>query len=334
MVTPEIKTILLSSLPFKYLNSNELDMLMHFCKVITFDAGNVVIEQGKRSDGMYVIVEGNASVTAKVLGKDDLNIATLEKGTFIGEISLIEKGPFTASVTADNELQCLVFTTTYYEMLSTFYPDIKFKIAKAICEVVCMRLRILHKKITTLMTHCEMHKRSFFSEAIKSLTKPENITFESAHLSNDRLHNLPIFKSFSNDDMEVILKYFELISVAQNCNLITEGETGTPYFYILYGAIQSSIIENNKIAKLTVLGPMSLLGSISYIDGTSAIINYTSCEKAILLKISAENLNLLQKDYIHLWYKLYDLICENIITLERSADKLLIRLSSEIYNYV
>ena len=332
MLETEIKKALMTVKPFQYLEPGELEMLMSYCKLVTFTDGQTVFQQGKASEGMLAIISGSALVSVKTLGEEAMHLAVLERGDFVGEINLIEKGPCTASVYAKGELVCLLVTTTYFEMLGLSFPEIKFKISRALTETICTRLIDLHKKITDIMEKSDIATMSLFNNVLTSLIKPSKISMEDAHINLELLKTFTPFKLFTEEDLTELIKHTDFISAEKNCTLIKENEMTPCFFMVLRGAVSSNIVKDHKVAKLSILGPMAFFGSISYIDGLSSIITYRSCERVILLRLSTENLALLQKNNIALWYKIYDLICDSFVILERSADKLQIRLNSELYN--
>ena len=189
---------------------------------------------------MYIILKGKAVITVKILGKEAIELATLEPGDFIGEVSLIERGPCAASVVASSNLECLLITTNYFDTLSLFYPEIKYKISKAITEGVCDRINILREKVYGLMRESHMIEKSLFGEMISSLTRPEIITFEHAHIEKKQLRNLAFFKMLSDEEFEEFIKRTEMIRAAPQCALIKEGDKDAPYFLIVRGAVQTS----------------------------------------------------------------------------------------------
>lgn len=67
-------------------------------------AHRMVTVQGGPSDGAYVLLTGTATVT-----RDGVPIGTLFPGDLIGEISLVEGVPRTASVEADVDVEVLHF---------------------------------------------------------------------------------------------------------------------------------------------------------------------------------------------------------------------------------
>jgi CRP-like cAMP-binding protein len=69
--------------------------------------GDVIVREGEMGREMYVIQRGSVVVT-KSLGGRDLLLATLERGSFFGEMSLLESLPRSATVRAKGETELLV----------------------------------------------------------------------------------------------------------------------------------------------------------------------------------------------------------------------------------
>lgn len=330
----ELKKALLDTRLNLYLEPFALEKILKRSSIIFFSAGDVILLQGIKSEGLYIIINGSAIVTAKVLGEGIIQLATLGKGNFLGEISVIENGPCATSVIAETDVQCLFIKSTYFDMLSLFFPKTKYQLTQAIADEICHRLKAIHSKITTEMDESLMAKtESLFGSVIKSIKKPSQLSFEQIENHLKPLERTPLFESFNHTEFAELLQYSELIQAPKQCTLIQEGEKNKSIYIILRGAVQSSIIHQNKVAKLTIFSPLTLFAGMTSIDSQSVtIINYTTCERAILLKISEESLTAIQENNITLWYKIFDLICRAFVALQRAADKLDIRLHSELYN--
>jgi CRP/FNR family transcriptional regulator, cyclic AMP receptor protein len=332
MTESDIKNYLQLSKPFHYLEPEELDMLLAYSKTRSFAPGEILLQQGQKSEGMYIILQGQVLVTARVLGQGTVNLATLNPGDFLGEVSLIEKGLCTATVSAINQTQGLLVPRSYFDMLPTFFPQIRYKIMKGITEVVCGSLKTTGLKIKDILEKSEISPRLAFVGMIKSLSRPKSTTLEKEDLDRDFLKKSSFFKSFSKDEFEELLKYMHVVKAAKKSVLIKEREKQASFYVILRGAVQININQGNKAAKLGVLGPMSLFCNIIYIDANPSMVSHVACEDVVLLKIDSKHLEHLKKENIQLWYKMYDKICYYIVNLEKFSYKFFIRLSSEFYN--
>jgi CRP/FNR family transcriptional regulator, cyclic AMP receptor protein len=71
-----------------------------------FEPGDYVVRQGQVGTGLYVIVEGEASVMRGLT-----EIGRLEAGDFFGELAVIDQQPRSASVRAETHLRCLAIAS-------------------------------------------------------------------------------------------------------------------------------------------------------------------------------------------------------------------------------
>lgn len=314
----------------KYLDNQEIKMLITHNKITAFAPGEFIIKQGEKTEALYLILGGMVTMNARIMGQGITNIETLNIGNFFGEISFIEKGLCARSGLAKTEVQCLAITRSYFDYLAEYFPKIKYKILSAITEHVCNRLKRVHDKVTAFISSSDMISVSFFGKIIKSLTKPNKITFTDGGLAQ-LLDPLLLF--FTKEERIELFKHLILLDAPKNCILMHEDEITPCCYIVIRGAVQSSIMQNNKIAKLSIIGPGKLFASIACVNSSPYFtVSFTTCERAILLKISATTLNFLRKHKSPLWYKLFDLICESLVALGKSIDKLDIRLNIETYN--
>lgn len=332
MTKSDIKNYLQSSKPFHYLEPKELDMLLAYSKTRTFAPGEPMLTQGQKSEGMYIILQGQAQVTARVLGQGTVDLATLNRGDFLGEVSLIEKGLCTATVTAISQTEGLLIPRSYFDMLPAFFPQIRYKIMRGITEVVSSSLKSTGLKIKNIMKASEITPRLAFVGIIKTLSKLKSTTFTKEDLDKDFLKKSAFFKSFSKDEFEELLRYLKMVKASKKSVIMKENETQASFYIILRGAVQINIIQDNKAAKLGVLGPMSLFGNIAYIDENPSMVSHVACEDVVLLQLDPKYLERLQKENTPLWYKIYDKIGYYVVSLEKFAYKFFIRLNSEFYN--
>ncbi|MEX2651874.1 MAG: ATP-binding protein [Acidimicrobiia bacterium] len=79
--------------------------------------GEVIIEEGSKSDGLYVVTEGELEVT-KVSGGRSISLARVGAGEVLGEISLLDDVPRIATVTAITDVEYIkVPSDTFIELL-------------------------------------------------------------------------------------------------------------------------------------------------------------------------------------------------------------------------
>jgi CRP/FNR family cyclic AMP-dependent transcriptional regulator len=124
---------LLSKVPlFSELSKRELDSIAGAGKEIRHRKGAVLAKEGASGLGFFLIVEGTAVVT--VGGKPRTKMGP---GDFFGEISLLDGGPRTATVTAETPMRLIGLTQWVFRRLVEHNPSIGMKMLK----VMASRLR-------------------------------------------------------------------------------------------------------------------------------------------------------------------------------------------------
>jgi CRP-like cAMP-binding protein len=131
---------MLASVPlFEGLSNKELVQIHRMGKEVDFAAGKVVVKEGGSAVGFHLILKGKARVTIR--GR---NRTTLGPGNFFGELSLIDRGPRTATVTAETPLRTLSLVSWEFIPLLERQPSI----ARKILVEMCRRLREVDDSLT------------------------------------------------------------------------------------------------------------------------------------------------------------------------------------------
>lgn len=102
-----------------------------------FSDGDLVFMEGDDSREMYVVIQGEVVVTKKS-GSGEVKLATLHRGEFVGEMSLLESLPRSATARAQGETKLLSIQpggfllkirrdpTFAFEMLQSLSKRIRF----------------------------------------------------------------------------------------------------------------------------------------------------------------------------------------------------------------
>lgn len=100
-------------------------------------AGRVLIEEGRPISSMYILLDGHMDVSLKGIG----TVATLASGEIMGEMSMIDSRPPSASITAKTD--CLVLAISKAVLERQLEADVGFaaRFYKAIATFLSDRLR-------------------------------------------------------------------------------------------------------------------------------------------------------------------------------------------------
>ena len=111
-----------------------------------FKRGEVIVEQGKKSNALFILLNGRARVvTADSRGREVI-LATLQPGDHIGEMSLIDNEPHSATVRAEVQTDVLMLGRTEF---ARCLPE-NSSMAYAVMRGLVQRLRHADRKIESL----------------------------------------------------------------------------------------------------------------------------------------------------------------------------------------
>ncbi len=117
----------------KYFKEEDFKILKSFGEEVEFKKGKVIIEEKQKKYEFYYILDGEVKVYTEKLG-EEIIIAKLSKGDFIGEIAFFLKGLRTANVKAETDVKMIKFTEKTFKNLEEENPETAIKIYKALIE--------------------------------------------------------------------------------------------------------------------------------------------------------------------------------------------------------
>ena len=130
------------------ISRKELITLAAFSKEKRFASGASLFQEGDAGAEMYVIQEGRVLISKFIPGAGEEALAILERGTFFGEMSLIDGEPRSADARAYNgPLTVLALDQqTVLEVLS-MDPHAALEFLQLLCRLIATRLREIDEKV-------------------------------------------------------------------------------------------------------------------------------------------------------------------------------------------
>lgn len=102
-----------------------------------YEAGEIIVTQGKGGAGMFTIISGEAEAIIESPDGEKTVVNTFRSTDFFGEIALLDSGPRTASVIAKKNTECLILSRE--DFISTMKNDADMGVV--IAEALANRLR-------------------------------------------------------------------------------------------------------------------------------------------------------------------------------------------------
>ena len=138
----------LKNLPlFQELNSTELPQMAALFFEKSYSKNSTLFVEGMTGEILYVIKKGSVQITKKGNSGQEMVLATLKEGEFLGEMSIIDNRPRTATAKVAEESQLLVMTKKAFVTLLEKYPAIALKVVLVFLRIANERLRKANESI-------------------------------------------------------------------------------------------------------------------------------------------------------------------------------------------
>lgn len=135
--TPQAKFSTLLKIPlFSQFDYKEMSKVMTFMKTKKFKAGDKIVTEGETGEELFVILAGAADVIV-----NEKIVAELRDCDYFGELSLIDKEPRSATVTAKSDLEVLVLERKNFEHLISHEPQLSVKMLWRFAQTLTSRIR-------------------------------------------------------------------------------------------------------------------------------------------------------------------------------------------------
>ena len=114
---------------FSACSKKELEKIGRASDEIHVDTGHVLVEEGKPGHEFFLILDGTANVL-----RNGRKIATLGRGQYFGELSLLDRGPRSATVKAGTDLDVLVLGQREFGGVLDSVPALSRKLLAAMAS--------------------------------------------------------------------------------------------------------------------------------------------------------------------------------------------------------
>jgi CRP/FNR family cyclic AMP-dependent transcriptional regulator len=122
-----------------YLTANDWALVADKAARMKFKAGDPIIQQGKRTHGIYLLLAGTASV--HIPGREIP--PALGPGEVCGEISFLDEAPATVSVIAKDAVEAYYLDRPTLDSLFELFPHLGSRFYRSLAVSLSRRLRDL-----------------------------------------------------------------------------------------------------------------------------------------------------------------------------------------------
>lgn len=131
---------------FALLTPEQAALLSDAVEKRRFKRGELIVEKGKKSNSLFIILAGRARVVIMDRKGREVILASLQPGDYIGEMSLIDNDPHSASVETEVQTDVLVLGRAEFTRCLAENASMSYSVMKGLVQ----RLRKADEKIGSL----------------------------------------------------------------------------------------------------------------------------------------------------------------------------------------
>ena len=122
-----------------FLTSNDWALIADKAARLQFKAGDSIVQKGKRTHGVYLVVKGTAAVQIPVQGTS----LAINPGEVCGEISFLDELPATANVVAREAVEAYYLDRPTLQSMFELYPHLGSRFYRSLASILSRRLRAM-----------------------------------------------------------------------------------------------------------------------------------------------------------------------------------------------
>jgi CRP-like cAMP-binding protein len=132
---------------FKDLNKNELEIVHKHVFEQNVKKGSVLFVEGMPGELLYIIMSGCVEIIKETKDNEKIVLATIGANDIVGEMSLIDSEPRSATGRTSEDSVLLVIKKQSFNEILQSDPRIAAKVLMGLLKVISGRLRMTDKKI-------------------------------------------------------------------------------------------------------------------------------------------------------------------------------------------
>lgn len=137
----ELCKMIASSQMFNEFSHEEISIIATYARGYEAKSGTLIFREGQKGTFMCLLVTGRVDVYKENDAHERKRITSIRAGKTMGEMSLLDDLPYSATTIAVEDSSLVLMTKTNFEKLNEEHPVLSNKILKSIARLLSLRLR-------------------------------------------------------------------------------------------------------------------------------------------------------------------------------------------------
>lgn len=290
---------------FSLLEPKELADVAKLFRLVSLSAGQVLFRQNTPGDAMWVLGPGaevEVSAAQPGTGREAV-IATVRDGETLGEMAFIDEGVRSGTAVVKSPGPARQIRAIDFQGLRRGHHPGAFKVLRQLCKDLCRKLRATSERIAPS----------------SPVPVARTVLPSGTHATLELLDSIPFFRQLPHVVRFALTRRIVVIDAPGVMPVFAEGEQGDSAYFIVSGEV--TIGRHGRT--LSTLGPGSMFGMVSLLDGGTRSASCVTTGPARLLRLEKLEFDALFSSGNRFAFQVVDLVCFQLVAHLRAANALL-----------
>jgi CRP/FNR family cyclic AMP-dependent transcriptional regulator len=136
---------------FQNLTDEEIERILNIASAKSYKKDETIFKEGAKGDAFYVVLKGAVRISTEIPGVGEECLAVLKKGSYFGEMALIDNAPRSANAISNQDTVLLKITDANFRNILKNDHDIAYKLLWELVQTLSQRLRETDAKLKNIL---------------------------------------------------------------------------------------------------------------------------------------------------------------------------------------
>ncbi len=293
---------------------------------VSFLEGAQLVRHGEAARGAWVLREGRVEAVIVVPGGGKTTVATLGPGSVFGEMSLIERGHYAATVVASTNVDGWFVEAEAFRSLAAVRGAAALGLQRTLTQLLSEKLRAVNAKVRAQPAPEDRPATEPLpmTDPLRDVPRARSASFDYRAF----LGLLPLFHGFDAPEIEEAVAEARVFELPRGAWIFVEEHLAENCYAVVRGAVEVTDRGDGVDRRIAVLGPGQLVGHMALLDQGTHGASARAREDCALLEWDREAFKRLYQGSGGTTVKLMQAIQRNLLGSIQRTNTRLTRLIS------
>lgn len=239
--------------------------------------------------GAWVLREGSVAAVIALPGGGHTTVATLGAGSVFGEMSLIERGTYAATVVAMSNVDGWFVEADAFRSLAALRGLAALGLQRALTYLLAEKLRAVNAKVRAQPAPEDRPAtvRLPAEDPLRGVPRKRSASFDYRSF----LPLLPLFQGFDEGEIDEAVAEARVLELPRGAWIFVEEHLAENCYAVVRGAVEVTDRGGGVDRRIAVLGPGNLVGHMALLDLSTHGASARAREDCVLLEWNRDAFN-------------------------------------------